>query len=104
MKLRTAALAVLASLALSTAARAQGGGQDALRAYCTGDYMRLCSQFGEGTPQLNQCFQSNMRNLTPGCRQAIGAYPQHGVRRGKAKRGKHRHHRGHRRHHHHHHR
>lgn len=98
MKLRTAALALVASLAVSTAAHAQGAGQDALRAYCTGDYMRLCSQFSEGTPQLDQCFRANMRNLTPGCRQAISSYTRTGMKRGKAKQGKHRHHRRRHRH------
>lgn len=75
MQFRTAALAFGAALTMSTSALAQQSQEmDLLRAHCTGDYMRLCSQFDPGSKQVEQCFQSNMRNLTPNCRQTIAYF------------------------------
>lgn len=76
MNLRTSALALGAVLALSTSAQAQGqpSEEDALREHCTGDYMRLCSQFDPGSKDVEQCFKARMRELSPNCRTAINYY------------------------------
>lgn len=71
MKHRIPMLAFLAALALPAAAQAQG--QEVFRQYCTGDYMRLCSQFSPESREVRQCFIANMRSLSPGCRSVIGA-------------------------------
>lgn len=76
MNIRTAALGLSAAVAISTFALAQQPSQemDLLRAHCTGDYMRLCSQFDPASKAVEQCFQANMRNLTPNCRQTIAYF------------------------------
>ena len=74
MKHRIPMLAFLAAVALPAAAQAQGQGQEIFRQYCTGDYMRLCSQYDPDSPQVDQCFRANMTQLTPQCRTAINTY------------------------------
>jgi hypothetical protein len=65
-----------ASLALTTLpAFAQDAQQQAVfRQYCSGDYMRLCSAYNPGSPEVEQCFQARMRELSPGCQNAIAEY------------------------------
>lgn len=46
------------------------------RQACTGDYMRFCSTFEPNSPQVNQCFQQRMKQLSPQCQSAISAYSQ----------------------------
>ena len=41
---------------------------------CTGDYMRFCSMFDPNTPQVQQCFQQRMKELSPRCQAAIAEY------------------------------
>ena len=69
-------LGVGAVVAFSTAALAEraDGHKEALKRYCTGDYLNLCSQFDQGSPALNACFRRNMAKLTPECRTAIQSY------------------------------
>lgn len=85
MKLSTATLALVACLAIPAAAEAQRG-QERFRQFCTGDYMRLCSQFPAESREVRQCFIANMRSLSPGCRQAIAASPRKGRRHGRRRR------------------
>lgn len=76
MNVRNAALA-LGALVLATApafAQPVPGEEEALRTHCTGDYMRLCSQFDPGSREIEQCFKAHMRELTPNCRTAINYY------------------------------
>jgi hypothetical protein len=75
--LRLLAVAVATSAILvgaSVPAGAQQPGQEALEQFCSGDYMRLCAQYDPDSPQVEQCFRSKMRELTPACRSAIQAY------------------------------
>lgn len=69
------ALAALALVALPFAAVAeQSPAREALKRYCTGDYMEHCSEHAPGTPELEACFRTNMKKLSPGCASAITAY------------------------------
>lgn len=72
MKLRIATLVLAAALAFPAAAQAQRG-QERFRQFCTGDYMRLCSQFAAESREVRQCFIANRRSLSPACRRAIFA-------------------------------
>ena len=75
--MRTITLLVIgAVVTFSTAALAQwaDGHKEALKRYCTGDYLNLCSQFDQGSPALNACFRRNMARLSPACRRAIQSY------------------------------
>lgn len=80
MNFRPAALALAASLAFSVAAMAQQPDEDPLRTHCTGDYMRLCSQFDPASREVEQCFKARMRELTPNCRTAIAVYTKQNPR------------------------
>lgn len=72
--MKTITLAALAAL-LAGPALAQNAQEEAmLRQNCTGDYMRLCSQYDPGTPQVEQCFKAKMNDLTPQCRTAIASF------------------------------
>ena len=75
--MRTVILLVVgAGITFSTAALAERADahKEALKRYCTGDYLSLCSQFEQGSPALNACFKRNMAKLTPACRTAIRGY------------------------------
>lgn len=49
-----------------------------LRRDCSGDYLRLCSTYDPDSPQVEQCFQAKMRELTPACRTSIQAVSRQG--------------------------
>lgn len=74
--MKSLTLAVVAAGALLAGpAFAQNPQEEAmLRQACTGDYMRLCSQYEPGSPGLDQCFKAKMNDLTQQCRGAIQAY------------------------------
>jgi hypothetical protein len=87
MNHRIPMLAFLAALTLPAAAQAQAQGQEVFRQYCTGDYMRLCSQFSPESREVRQCFIANMRSLSPGCQSVIAAQqPARKQRRKKRRR------------------
>ena len=44
------------------------------RQACTADYMRFCSTFDPGSPQVDQCFKQRMKELSPQCQGAIATY------------------------------
>ena len=46
----------------------------ALRQNCTGDYLRYCGNFAPNTPEVEQCFKTNMKQLSAACQQTIAAY------------------------------
>lgn len=46
----------------------------ALRQFCTGDYMRLCSNFDPGSKEVEACFKQKMSQLTPQCRSTIASF------------------------------
>ena len=69
------ALALLGTLAVSPPTMAQEGPEmEALRANCSGDYLRLCAGMKPGGPEVKACFKRNRPNLSQGCSQAIAAY------------------------------
>jgi len=73
--MKTIALATAAALVAASPALAESSpARDALKRFCTGDYMEHCSQYSPGGPEVEACFKANMRKLTPGCSQAIVAY------------------------------
>lgn len=45
-----------------------------LRDNCSGDYMRLCAMHAPDSPQVEQCFQAKMKDLSQECRTAITAF------------------------------
>ncbi len=66
---------VVAPVAAPVVALAQSSpARDALKHACTGDYMELCSAYAPGGPEVEACFRSNMKNLSPDCATAITAY------------------------------
>ncbi len=46
----------------------------AFRANCTGDYMRLCSQYDPDSPAVEQCFKERQKDLSPRCQATIASY------------------------------
>ncbi|MBV9076542.1 MAG: hypothetical protein JO048_03535 [Methylobacteriaceae bacterium] len=54
--------------------------QSALRQWCTGDYLRFCGQFKPNTPEVEQCFRTHMKELSPQCQSSIAAYTKEGGR------------------------
>ena len=76
IKPRCLALAIL--LAATTggyaAARDLGGSKDNLQAFCSGDYIRLCSGIDPNGPAVEACFRKNMKDVSPGCQAAIAEY------------------------------
>lgn len=52
----------------------QSPARDALKRFCTGDYMELCSAYAPGGPEVEACFRTNMKKLSPDCASAITAY------------------------------
>ena len=65
-----AAAAIAASSALALSQQEEA----AFRQHCSGDYMRFCSMFEPNTPQVEQCFQQRMKDLSPRCQAAIASY------------------------------
>ncbi|MGC5777668.1 hypothetical protein [Methylobacterium sp. NFXW15] len=66
------ALAIGAAPAVSLAESSPA--REALKRACTGDYMELCSDFAPGGPEVEACFRTNMKKLSPDCSTAITAY------------------------------
>lgn len=46
----------------------------AFRQHCTGDYMRLCSQYDPDSPAVEQCFKERQKDLSPRCQATIASY------------------------------
>lgn len=73
--LRTFAFGSALALGVAAPALAQNPQEEAaLRQSCSGDYMRLCSTFDPGSPEVEQCFKAKMKELTPQCQSAIAAF------------------------------
>lgn len=74
--IRAAALA-LGLCALPGAGLAQQSpAREALKRACMGDYLEHCGEHPPGGPEVEACFRTNFRKLTPGCAAAITAYKQ----------------------------
>jgi hypothetical protein len=85
----TTSLARLVSLSLSLAtlifaAPAMAQGTQAQRDACTGDAMRLCSEFIPDPGRTGACLNAKKAQLSPDCRAVFGP-----VRKAKVKKTKH---------------
>lgn len=74
-RLKISALAAVMTAALAGPSFALTPQEEAVfRQACTSDYMRLCSAYDPGSPQVDQCFKQNMKQLSPQCQSAITTY------------------------------
>jgi hypothetical protein len=65
----------LVAAATATGALTMSPQQEAaFKQNCTGDYMRFCSMFDPNTPQVEQCFQQRMKELSPRCQSSIASF------------------------------
>ncbi|GLS46754.1 hypothetical protein [Methylobacterium brachythecii] len=71
MLVRTTVALLLGTSATLAAPEAN---REALRQYCTGDYLSFCSDFAADSPEVKACFKQNKAKLTPDCRAAIASY------------------------------
>ena len=74
--IKLTALGAALGLAAITSAGAAMTPQEeaAFRQSCSGDYMRFCSMHDPNTPQVEQCFQQRMKQLTPQCQATIASF------------------------------
>ena len=47
-----------------------------LKKYCTGDYLKFCGNLAPENPEVDRCFERNMKALSVNCRGAIDFYQQ----------------------------
>ena len=74
MIVRTAiALMITTSAALAGPAAAPAD-REALRQYCTGDYLSYCGEFAPDSAEVRACFKQNKSRLSPDCQAAITSY------------------------------
>ncbi len=66
--LGAALFAVLIPMAASPGAFAYS---ERVRSACTGDYLRFCPHYPEGSTKLRGCMRSHGRSLTPSCISAL---------------------------------
>ena len=64
---------VVAAVALSPAAMAQGTPNPAVQAACHGDVQRFCTGVQPGGGRIGQCLKAHARELSPGCVDAVRA-------------------------------
>ena len=69
---KAAFLALGLCLAPAAGLAQQSPAREALKRACTGDYMEYCSEHAPGGPEVEACFKSNLKKLSP----AITAYKQ----------------------------
>ena len=74
MKIKLATLAIGVATATSAFAAMTPQEEATFRQYCTNDYMRFCSMFDPNTPQVEQCFEQRMKDLSPRCQAAITSF------------------------------
>ena len=68
----TAPLLAAPALAQRTAQRDDPN----LKKYCTGDYLKFCGNLAPENPEVDRCFEKNMKALSVNCRGAIDFYQQ----------------------------
>lgn len=70
---RTAALAILAALALAIPASAPAWAKYSarVRSACTDDYLRFCPHYDEESPKLRSCMRAYGKHLSPRCVRAL---------------------------------
>ena len=47
-----------------------------LKKYCTGDYLTYCGNLAPESPEVDRCFEKNMKKISANCRKAIDYYEQ----------------------------
>ncbi|KMO43759.1 3',5'-cyclic-nucleotide phosphodiesterase [Methylobacterium tarhaniae] len=47
-----------------------------LKKYCTGDYMTYCGNLPPESPEVDRCFEKNMKKISVNCKRAIDYYEQ----------------------------
>lgn len=71
----TTTILVLGALVAPVAALAEPSpAREALKRFCTSDYMEHCSEHPPGGPEVEACFRANLKKLSPGCAGAITAF------------------------------
>ncbi|MDP4021352.1 hypothetical protein Q8W71_01845 [Methylobacterium sp. NEAU 140] len=73
---KAAVLALGLCLVPAAAFAEQSPAREALKRYCTADYMDHCSAYPPGGPEVEACFRANLKKLSPNCAGAINAYKQ----------------------------
>ena len=79
----TVALLATATAAVAAPA-APAPNREALRQFCTGDYLTYCGDLSPDGPEVQACFKRNKASLSPNCRAAIASYAK-GQRRADAR-------------------
>ena len=72
LKIATFAAALMTTTASFAAMSPQE--EAAFKQNCSGDYTRFCSMFDPNTPQVEQCFQQRMKDLSPRCQSTIASF------------------------------
>lgn len=54
----------------------QSPAREALKQACMGDYLEHCSEHAPGGPEVEACFQMNLKRMSLACSGAIAAYKQ----------------------------
>ncbi|GJD49563.1 hypothetical protein OPKNFCMD_2295 [Methylobacterium crusticola] len=68
---------LIAGSALGLAAPASAQRDDPnLKKYCTGDYLTFCGNLPPESPEVDRCFEKNMKKISVNCRKAIDYYEQ----------------------------
>ncbi|ACA19174.1 conserved hypothetical protein [Methylobacterium sp. 4-46] len=47
-----------------------------LKKYCTGDYLTYCGNLPPESPEVDRCFEKNMKKISVNCKRAIDAYEE----------------------------
>ncbi|MGY2052734.1 3',5'-cyclic-nucleotide phosphodiesterase [Methylobacterium sp. JK268] len=47
-----------------------------LKKYCTGDYLTYCGNLPPESPEVDRCFEKNMKKISANCKRAIDAYEE----------------------------
>lgn len=80
----TFALFAVTSAAVAAPAAAPTANREALKQYCTGDYLSFCSEFAPDSPEVHACFKKNRARLSANCQAAIASYVK-GQKRAEAR-------------------
>ncbi|CAO4146348.1 hypothetical protein LNAOJCKE_0886 [Methylorubrum aminovorans] len=73
MIVRTA-IALMITTSAALAGPAAPADREALRQYCTGDYLSYCGEFAPDSAEVRACFKQNKAKLSPNCQAAITSY------------------------------
>ncbi|ACL56675.1 3',5'-cyclic-nucleotide phosphodiesterase [Methylobacterium nodulans] len=75
MTVKLTSFALLLAGAALTAGPATAQRDDPiLKKYCTGDYLTYCGNLPPESPEVDRCFEKNMKKISVNCKRAIDAY------------------------------